>query len=389
MKRFYLTLIFTALYFTGNAQIFTKVKAEKLLQSYRDNLAILRKEHTNGRNLPVVNFFFFGMGDRLKMVYKGGVLYNAKTGKALRRWKVKTAIISPSEYLVHLELENGKAVDIQEDMKGVYIYENNMQIIMAESRLSLPSFLDNKYAPVLRVLHHEILINVDEGLPLPNFLVYQIPTYRSAAMMTMVLKQTKNLNLITNWIINLKEPYDRSIEGSPEIDNLGQALYIISAVSDSKHPLVEKILEEADGYKNSDYIEGKTDDSYHPVYQTKWIKFGLKALGISDNYKIPLIYDNYSPIFWLDFKTRNVIGRQFDETTSLNSPYFTWAEDHNFNQKRAIVSLSDYPLTWESENKSANYLGMNVIDQIYTQSRVCATHGWHAAEMFLLLMEQK
>ena len=176
MKRFYLTLIFTALYFTGNAQIFTKVKAEKLLQSYRDNLAILRKEHTNGRNLPVVNFFFFGMGDRLKMVYKGGVLYNAKTGKALRRWKVKTAIISPSEYLVHLELENGKAVDIQEDMKGVYIYENNMQIIMAESRLSLPSFLDNKYAPVLRVLHHEILINVDEGLPLPNFLVYQIPT---------------------------------------------------------------------------------------------------------------------------------------------------------------------------------------------------------------------
>ena len=78
------------------------------------------------------------MGDRLKMVYKDGVLCNAKIGKALRRWKVKTAIIVPSEYLVHLEL--GKVVDIQEDVQGVYIYENNMQIIMAESHLSLSSF---------------------------------------------------------------------------------------------------------------------------------------------------------------------------------------------------------------------------------------------------------
>ena len=202
MKRFYLTLIFTAIYFIGNAQIFTQVKAEKVLQNYRDNLAILRKEHINGRNLPSVNFFFFGMGDRLKMIFKDGVLYNAKTGRALRRWKVKTAVIVPSEYLVHLELENGKAVDIQEDTQGVYIYENNMQVIMAESHLSLPSFESKKYAAVLRVLHHEVLMNVDEGIPMPNFLVYKKTNYRAAAMMTMVLKQSNNLNLISNWVTN-------------------------------------------------------------------------------------------------------------------------------------------------------------------------------------------
>ncbi len=389
MKRFYLSLILTAICLTGNAQIFTQAKAEKALQNYRDNLAVLRKEHTNGRNLPIVNFFFFGMGDRLKMIYRDGILYNAKTGKVLRRWKAKAVVIVPSEYLVHVELENGKTVDIQEDTQGIYVYENNMQVIMAESRLSLPTFEGKKFAPVLRVLHHEILMNIDEGMPLPNFLVYQKTNYRSAAMMTMVLKQTNNLNLISNWVASLKEPYDRNVGGSPEIDNLGEALYIISTVSDSKHPLINKILEEAEGFKNSDYIEGKTEDSFHPVYQTKWIKFGLKALGILDNYKIPLIYDNYSPVFWLDFKTQNVGGRQFDEITSLNSPYLTWAEDHTFNQKRAIVSLTDYPLSWESESKSADYLGMNIVDPIYSQSRVCATHGWHAAEMFLLLMEQK
>lgn len=389
MKRYILILIFTIFYFATYSQIFTQLKVEKALQNYRDNLAILRKEHSNGRNLPDIKFLFFGMGDRLKMIYRDGSLFNAKTGKLLRRWKVKTATIVPSEYLVHLELENGKVVDIQEDTQGVYIYENGMQVIMAESRLSLPIFSDRKYSPILRVLLHEILLNVDEGLPLANFLVYQKPRYREAVMMTMVLKKTDNLGLLTNWVVNLKEPYDRSIEGSPEVDNLGQALYIISMVSDNKHPLIEKVLEEVNGYENSDYIEGKTNDNFHPVYQTKWIKHGLKSLGMSDNYKVPLIYDNYSPVFWLDYKIQNVGGRQFDEITSLNSPYLTWAEDHFFSQKRGIVSLSDYPLTWESDSKTANYSAMNVVGQGYAQSRICATNAWHAAEMFLVLVEQK
>lgn len=66
-------------------------------------------------------------------------------------------------------------------------------------------------------MHLEILMNVDEGLPLPNFLVYQKLTYRSAAMMTMVLKQTNNLNLISNGVKNLKEPYDRNVEMLGEV----------------------------------------------------------------------------------------------------------------------------------------------------------------------------
>jgi hypothetical protein len=389
MKQFLFTLTLSLLYLSGNSQIFTQAKADKALQIYQDNLAILRKEHSNGRNLPKINFFLFGMGNRLKMVYKNGSLINAKTGKILRRWKIKTATIVPSEYLVHLELENGKSVDIQEDTKGVYIYENELQLIMAESTLSLPNFEDKKLAAVLKVLHHEILINVDEGLPLSNFLVYQKPTYRSAVMPVMVLNKTNNINLVRDWIINLKEPYNRSQEGNSEVDNLGQVLYLISTVSNRNHPIVEKVLEEADGYKNSDYIEGKTDNVFHPVYQTKWMKYGLQSLGISDSYNIPLIYDNYSPVFWLDYKMSNVGGIQFDEKTSLNSPYLTWAEDHTFSQKSGIISLRDYPLSWEAEASGVNYTGMNVIDPIYSQSSLCTTHAWHAAEMFLLLIEQK
>jgi hypothetical protein len=389
MKYFLLALILSSFHIGINAQIYTQVKAEKLLQTYRDNLTILRKEHSIVRTLPNINFFFFGMGDRLKMVYKSGSLINAKTGKVLRRWKVKTAIIVPSEYLVHLELENSKAVDIQEDTQGVYIHENGMQVIMAESRMSLPTFSDKKFGTVLRVLHHEILMNVDEGMPVPNFMVYQKPRYRDAAIMTMVLKKTDNLNLIVNWIANLQTPCDLNSEGRPEIDNLGQVLYMISTVSDRKHPLIEKILETADSYKNSTYVEGKTDYAFHPVYQTKWLKYGLKSLGIADEYKIPLVYDNYSTLLWWDYRTESVGGRQFDENTSAKYPYLTWAEDHFLNQKRGIVSLSDYPLSWESESKDANYEGMNIIDPIYAQIKLCLTHGWHASEMFLLLIEAK
>jgi hypothetical protein len=389
MKRLILALIITSFHIGVNAQIFTQAKAEKALQTYRDNLAILRKEHSVVRTLPNITFMFFGMGDRLKMMYKSGNLINAKTGKVLRRWKVKNAIIVPSEYLVHMELENGKAVDIQEDTQGVYIYENGMQVIMAESNLNLPTFSDKKFGPILRVLNHEILINVDEGVPVPNFMVYQQPRYRDAAMMTMVLKKTNNLNLIMNWIANLKDPCNLNTEGSPEIDNLGEILYIISTVSDRKHPVIEKVLETADAYKNANYIEGKTDYAFHPVYQTKWLKFGLKSLGIADEYKIPLVYDNYSTLVWWDYRTESVGGRQFDENTSTKYPYLTWAEDHFLNQKRGIVSLSDYPLSWESESKDANYEGMNVIDPIYAQTKLCMTHGWHAAEMFLLLFEAK
>lgn len=389
MKRFTITLILFSSCLIVNAQIFTQAKAEKALQIYHDNLTTLRKEHSVVRTLPNITFFFFGMGDRIKMMYKSGNLVNAKTGKVLRRWKVKTALIVPSEYLVHLELENGKAVDIQEDTQGVYIYENGLQVIMAESRLGLPTFSDKKFGPVLRVLHHEVLMNVDEGVPLPNFMVYKKPRYRDAAIMTMVLKKTDNLNLIVNWIANLKEPCDTNTEGSPEIDNLGQVLYLISTVSDRKHPLIEKVLETADSYKNSTYIEGKTDYAFHPVYQTKWLKFGLKSLGIADEYKIPLVYDNYATLVWWDYRTENVGGRQFDETTSTKYPYLTWAEDHFSNQRRGIVSFSDYPLSWESESRDADYEGMNVIDPIYAQIKLCIMHGWHASEMFLVLMDVK
>ncbi len=375
--------------FTADAQLYNQQKADKLLQAYREELALFRKEHPKKRNLPDVKFFFFGMGNRPKMVYKNGKIINLSTGKSIRRWKVKTATIVPSEYLVHLELEDGRAVDIQEDSTGVYAYENNLQIILAESPVKLPSFGGNRFAGILRVLHHEILININDGKPLPNFMVYAKPWYKSAAVITMALVQTQNVPLISDWILHLNSPFDRNNNGYAEADNLGQALYMLSIVSDKKHPLVNKIMDEADNFDKGGYIEGRTDLQPHAVFQTKWLKFGLKALQLPDKYKIPTAYDSYSSLFWFDFKQEYVKGEQFDDNVALISPHYSWAEDHFFKQAKGPISLKDYPLTWEAEATEVNYSKLGLIDQTLVDVRISPTNAWQAAEILLLLLQEK
>jgi hypothetical protein len=121
------------------------------------------------------------------------------------------------------------------------------------------------------VLHHEVLVNVTDAGPLPNFYVYKKPWYRDGAMMALCLRATGNLDVIRDWIMGLTEPFDRNNAGENEADNLGQALFLISLVSDRNHPLVPKIQKELIRFQVQDqdsrYIKGRSDFAEHPVYQ--------------------------------------------------------------------------------------------------------------------------
>jgi hypothetical protein len=44
-------------------------------------------------------------------------------------------------------------------------------------------------------------------------------------------------------------------------------------------------------------------------------------------------------------------------------------------------------MTWEARASQANYPGMKLISKEYTDRRICAPHSWHAAEMFLYLLD--
>jgi hypothetical protein len=307
----------------------------------------------------------------------------------LKRWKITKELIVPSEYMVYLETEDGRKIRIIENEKGVYIWDGNKVTIAGESKLNLPTFEGYPYAPVLRVLHHEILINVHKGLPVPNFLVYKKPWFRDAALMAMVLKQTNNLPLIKDWIMAIRNPFDRNNQGISEADNLGQVLYLVSLVSDKNHPVVQTVLDSVQQFQKENYIEGKTDYALHPVFQTKWIKYGLKSLGLPDPYQIPAMYDSYSSLFWWDFKEQHVNGNRFDEANSQNYPYLVWAEDHFYGETRGMLTNRNYPLSWESNASEAYYPGIQVLNENLVKQKVCIPHTWHAAEMFLLLKEMK
>jgi len=159
-------------------------------------------------------------------------------------------------------------------------------------------------------------------------------------------------------------------------------------VADAKHPLVERILRAAAEFRRDRYLVGITDGREHPVYQTKWLKFGLRALGLDDPYGVPATLDSYSTLFWMDYRDQHVEGPPFGEGSKVKYPYLGWAEAHFHGWEPPTELAGDtYPLTWEAHASQADYERMAVVSPQDVEQRVCRPHAWHAAEMFLYLWE--
>lgn len=318
------------------------------LQDYRNSLEAFRNEFGGSHEMPDVKFFLFGMGNRPKLIYKDGILKNAVTGAELKKWNIISEIILPPDYTVYLKLSDGKHIKIKEDSEAVWIYDGKSKTAVSGTNTSLllPDFNEYKYPRILKVLHHEILINIIDGKPVPNFLVYRKPWRRDGAMMAMCLHSTGNIDLIKDWALSLNDPFDRNNGGVSEADNLGQTLFILSFFTDKNHPLVSKILEETKRFEISNqqgkYIVGLSDFHETPVYQTKWLKFGLKALNLPDDYIIPLINDDYSSLFWWDYKDFYQTDTK-DANDKDKYPYLGWACDNFHGTKSSPISNRDYP----------------------------------------------
>ncbi len=328
-------------------------------------------------------FALFGMGHRRKLLYQNFALRDALTGECLRRWEACAERFEPGEYRVTLETPAGEA-RIEEDEAGVWLAERGDRIPLTRSPVRLPRFEGHPHAPLLRALHGELLVNVMPFGPVPNLWVYPRPWYRDAAMMLICLEKTGNLGLAEAWIRGLSRVFDRNNAGMSEADNLGQALYILSRVCDHHHPLVPEILKAAQAFRKEDYLQGKSDYADHPVYQTKWMKFGLRALGLDDPYRIPEVYDSYSALFWMDFRDSHVPGPKFNREECRLYPYLAWAEAHFYGDPPPMSAcVDDFPLTWEGGASEAEYWRMEPVSPEAARQRVAFPHTWHAAEMFL------
>jgi hypothetical protein len=374
-------------------QAMGEASATQALARYQEQLKTLRDEFGGSKPMPVKPFFLFGMGNRRKLVCRDGALVDVRNGNVLDRWPVRRQTIVPPAYLVELELTNKARVVIREDEEGVWIAEGGSPKLIEGTapKLVLPTFEAFRFDQALRVLNHEILINIVDGKPLPNFLVYTNPWRRDAAMMAMCLQKTGNLELIRPWVLGLSDPYDHNNQanGIPEneADNLGQTLYLVSLFSDQQHPAVQHVLDEIPKFLITEgpnrYIKGRSDFHFTPVYQTKWLKFGLQCLGLDDPYNLPAVADDYSSLFWWDYK-QALAG---DEPKSDDYPYLGWARDHFHRKKRNPISNQDYPLSWEINASQADYQRMSVIDGAFVKQRNAMPHSWHAAEVFLYLLE--
>ncbi|MBQ8398287.1 MAG: hypothetical protein IJX53_08865 [Clostridia bacterium] len=329
-------------------------------------------------------FFLFGMGNRPKLIYMDGVVFAYPSYQALYRFDCLSETILPAEYTVQLETTGGP-VRLWEDEQGVWLSMQGKTLCLGEGMLHLPSFAHHPNRDTLRILHHEILVNIIEGQPVPNYFVYPKAWYRDGAMMAMVLEQTGNLHLIRDWAAGLTALYDRNNKGNEESDNLGQLLYILAKTGLCDHPLVDAAIKEANRRLEDGVLTGSTDYAPHPVYQTKWLKLGLDALGLdSSHLRIPEVKDSYAAIFWMDGHTMPPA----DDAYNTKYPYLWWAKKHTMRQAVDPALLAPtYPISSETRASEAEYENLRRLFPGYADGRHAAPHTWHAAEMFLYLTD--
>lgn len=345
---------------------------------------------------PEKQFYIFGMGAREKYIYKeGGTLTKFLTNEVVCRFDVVREKFLFDRYTVVIWTKDEKIYLIKEDSYGAYIYDitNGDEVLIQElcrgEYINLPDFEEYEHPEVLRILHQEILVSFNGILPVPNIYTYRKPWYRDGAMMALVLERTKNLHLIRPWALSVTEMYDKNNKGMCEPDNLGQLAFVLSYFVDKNYPLINEIYKEGQRIAENGVLTGLTDYSHHEIYSTLWLKLAFDRLGIEADYiDIPKEYDRYARMFWMD-KTGVETETPFDNKYDEWYPYLTWATYH-FNGDEIPRELLEikYPMSWEIEASEAEYDLIMPLSEEYAKNKCSAPHSWHAAEMFMYLIEK-
>lgn len=325
------------------------------------------------------------MGNRRKLVYQSGKIYDLKTNEIIESYNMKEEVIIPNEYTVVLKTKDNKIIKIYENEEGIYVKENNNIKSLDENacKINLPEFDTFKYSEILKVLHHELLFNIENSVIKPNILVYSSGWYRDGMLAAMVLDITNNTDLIKDWIDNITDIYDRQ-NGVEEADNLGELLYLLQ-ITNSKNKIKEDVLTEINRIKslNNNYIVGYTDGQLLSYYPTVIAKYAAEQSGIELDLDVPE-FDSYATLTWF-YKNEMKPNNSFNY---INSPYICWATYHTNNKSCLYITDSSYPLSYEQGAAYANYSLLPDKFSYYKSIGLSPTHVWDAAEKFLFLIEQ-
>lgn len=367
-------------------------KEIKELNNYQKEYKQLLKDY-NAKKVTFLNgsnYYFFGLGNRRKLLFKNDSLIDIESGNKIFTWNVLNSVVIPNIYTVLIETSENKYIKLYEDDDGVHYVNNDIDTIIenTDKKINLYTFENQKYKNTKKVLYSEILFNIKDSKIYPNIIVYDYPWYRDAAMASMVLKATNNTDLISDWVNSITDIYDKQNKGIKEPDNLGELLYIISTQDNPNHELINKIEDEANLLAKNNasgyFITGQTDFSAKPLYQNLWYQCGTNNLGKDFSFSIDNLNDEYGILtWWMDNKVSN---KKY--TADDNFPYLSIASFHKTRKGKFPLNNSIYPLSWERNASEANYSKMQVLDDYYTVNRLSPLHTWTASELLLLLMDE-
>lgn len=345
-------------------------------------------------------FFLFGMGNRTKYIYKDYLLRNLDNGETMMSFEsVVSDSIVPDDYTVVVTMSDS-VMRIIEDEDGVRVLGPHSECLLngTSSKVALPEFNGFVYDRLLKVLHHELLINIRNSKAFPNIFVYDNPFYRDAFMAVLCLEKTGNEKLLADWISSIEQVYDMQNRRA-EADNLGELLYL-SSVAKINDEVMQKLMDEIklqtveDGeYK---YLTGITDGAPNAEYATQILKLALAKNKMADDYTSSPTQDRYNDLCWfaLDnyreqrYPFWNLFIPHGDEE-SYPYPYLQWARAHYYDDYEAPMSSTDYPLSWEAIASQAHYERMEIISNEAVRQKISYPHLWAAAEMFLKLYQYK
>ena len=365
----------------------------------RENYYVGKFEKTDKK---YSNFYYFGMVDRRKILYKEGKLIDLKTKEVIKEFPYKHELIIPNEYTVLLSDENKNIIKIFENEDGVFIKQNDKieLITSGKQKFNLPTFKDKKYANTLRVLNQEILFNFDGIILKPNIISYKNSNnvwYRDTMIATMVLAYTNNTHLLEPWVKTISNIYDcqRSLVNNDhncsikEADNPGELLYILGVVKNNRSDLKEKIINEVKTKSHDGLFSGLVDGEEMSFYPTSLLLFGAKKnnIDLSKYLKTPTVLDHYASLTWWDKETPRYNITPID---SVLFSYLEWGSTHYKNGHYGKVHILDeyYPLSYEAGLSQEIADDQKFVSEHYSvPGGPILTHIWHAAEIFLLLAE--
>lgn len=373
------------------------------------------------------DFFSFGMGDRKKMIYKKGKLIDLKTKQVIRSFDYTHEMIIPNMYTVLLLDQAGQITRIYEDETGVHIEKGRMAkiwedwnnynqweddrlnnretrlveniasetITTSKNKINLPNFEDSKVGRVLKVLHQEVLVNIDHGKPRTTLMARtnESGLYREGMVAAMVLEKTNNTWLFEDWVKQISSIYDcrnklekNEAKCTESADNPGQLLYLLGVITNSRQDLTNKIKTEVKQKAVNGEFVGEVDGEKMGYYPTALLISGARKNKIDLGYDFNLgKADKYLGLtWWLNDYKEAKHGNIVDPM----HPAKEWASVHQEPGHYGLTTILDeaYPLTFDGELTKTEAEEQKIINEHYSHEKGPKLSSiWHASEMFLML----